>query len=50
MNSAATEQLSYEQAAEFDREQLPATGERWSRRRTIPIRDWRERPSLDPSS
>ncbi len=35
MNSAATEQLSYEHAAEFDREQLPAAGEKWSRRRTI---------------
>ena len=35
MSSAATEQLSYEQAAEIDRERLPATGERWSRRRTI---------------
>jgi hypothetical protein len=35
MNSAVTEQLSYEQTAVFDREQLPATGEKWSRRRTI---------------
>ncbi len=35
MNSAATEQLSYEHAAEIDRKQLPATGEKWSRRRTI---------------
>jgi len=35
MNSAVTEQLSYEQAAEFDREQMPATGKRWSRRRTF---------------
>ena len=35
MNSAATEQLSYEHAAEFDREQLPAAGEKWSRRRTF---------------
>jgi hypothetical protein len=35
MNSAATKQLSFEQAAEFDRKQLPATGEKWSRRRTF---------------
>ncbi len=35
MNSAATKQLSFEQAAELDREKLPATGEKWSRRRTF---------------
>jgi Flp pilus assembly protein TadB len=35
MNTAATKQLSFEQAAEFDRKQLPATGEKWSRRRTF---------------
>ena len=35
MSSVATERLSYEQAAEFDREHLPATGEKWSRRWTI---------------
>ena len=35
MNSAATKQLSFEQAAELDREKLPTTGEKWSRRRTF---------------
>ena len=35
MNSVATGQLSYEQGAEFDREQMPATGKRWSRRWTF---------------
>ncbi len=35
MNSAATKQLSFEQAAELDREKLPAIGEKWSRRRTF---------------
>ncbi len=35
MNSAATELLPYEQAAELDEGRLPATEKKWSRRRTV---------------
>ena len=34
MNSAATEQLPYEQAAEFDEGRVPAAVKEWSLRQT----------------
>jgi len=34
MNSAATEQLPYEQAAELDEGQVPAAVKKWTRRQT----------------
>ena len=34
MNSAATDPLLYDRAAELDERQVPAAGKKWSRRRT----------------
>ncbi len=35
MNSAATEQLPYEQAVELDERREPAAVKKWSRRQTV---------------